>query len=82
MEVVRHPAKTKAQRRVLDAIGCGNYSPQMNNRTLEAMLTHGLIDIGKGKLVHDRDGFQLVPTYEMPPRVHYQWRQYQNKESG
>ena len=37
----KHPGRTPAQRRVLDAIGCGNNSPRMVAAVRDAMLKAG-----------------------------------------
>jgi hypothetical protein len=39
----KHPGRTPAQCRVLDAIGCGNNSPRMVAAVRDAMLKAGLI---------------------------------------
>lgn len=68
-----HPGRSSAQRRVLDAIGCGNYSPIMSKATRDAMLRDGLIvkcgekRFGTGPLA------VVVDEYEMPIPVHMQW---------
>lgn len=73
----RHPGKTKGQRRALDAIGCGDHSPPMQQRTLQALLNDGLIvargvrRIGSGPLA------VVVTEYEMPIHVHIAWCAHQ-----
>lgn len=71
-----HPGKTKAQRRVLDAIGCGDFLPPMSARTRDALLKAGLIcksePIAIGK---DRFGVIKIPQFYMPLPVHIQWCQ-------
>lgn len=71
-----HPGKTPAQRRVLDEIGCGNYSPFMSPRTCRAMLDAGLIERLPDRIVgRDRFGTIKVREFQMPIPVHYQWCQ-------
>lgn len=71
---MKHPGRTVAQRRVLDAIGCGNNSPLMSARTREALLNAGLIVLVGRKIVgRDRFGAITLPEYEMPIPVHMQW---------
>jgi hypothetical protein len=71
----KHPGKTAAQRRVLDAIGCGQFSPRMSKATRDAMLTAGLIEPAGFKLLAFKDGFppMRIPEYAMPIPVHMQW---------
>jgi hypothetical protein len=69
----KHPGKTAAQRRALDAIGCGNYSPIMAAATRDALLAAGAIEpcgvrvLGRGALAVS------IPEYQMPIPVHMQW---------
>lgn len=71
---MKHPAKTKAQRAVLDAIGCGDSCPPMSRQTRESMLSKGLITkVGDKTLGKDRFGMITVPIYEMPVGVHIEW---------
>jgi hypothetical protein len=73
-DMTPHPAKTKAQRRILDEIGCGNYSVAISPRTREAMLAKGLIEpCGKRVIYQDRFGTVTVPEFQMPIAVHMQW---------
>lgn len=70
----KHPGKTPAQRRVLDAIGCGNHLPRMTNSTRDAMLKAGLIHSLPDKIVgRDHFGAITIPQYEMPIPVYMQW---------
>lgn len=69
-----HPGKTPAQRRVLDQIGCGNYSPAMSSGTRAALLMTGLIQPCGVKVVgHDRLGMVTIDEYQMPTAVHIRW---------
>lgn len=68
-----HPGKTLAQRRVLDAIGCGNHSPMMSKATRDALLKADLIQpighhvVGSGPLA------VRVEQFDMPVSVHMAW---------
>lgn len=68
-----HPGKTAAQRRALDAIGCGNYAPIIANATRDALLKAGLIEragerrLGVGALA------VVVQEYVMPIAVQIAW---------
>ena len=69
-----HPGRTKAQRAVLDAIGCGDCSPYMAPRTRDALLAAGLIiECGEKVVGRDRFGLITIPEYGMPIPVHMQW---------
>jgi len=77
MGEVKHPAKAAAHRRILDEIGCGNYSTYISPRTRDAMLSKGLIEqCGERVICQDRFGTVTVPEYQMPIPVHYQWCSY------
>lgn len=73
MSEARHPGKTAAQKRALDAIGCGNFSPIMAKATRDSMLKAGLIEpcgtkiLGRGPLAI------RIEEYQMPIPVHMQW---------
>jgi hypothetical protein len=70
----KHPGTTEAQRRVLDAIGCGDSCPPMTRRTRETLLRKGLIErVGERTLGRDALGAITLPIYEMPIPVHMQW---------
>lgn len=79
-----HPGKTAAQRRALDAIGCGDFSPAMADRTRDALLVAGLIEpCGERILGRDRFGTIAVQEYQMPIHVHMQWcRAVASSEAG
>ena len=67
-----HPARTSAQRRALDAIGCGQ-PPRCSAKTIAALLEAGLIVDAGGEVRRDAFGSYRVPSYEMPILVHMQW---------
>jgi hypothetical protein len=64
-----HPGRTSAQRRALDAIGCGE-PPRCSSKTLKALLDAGLIEETGGEIRRDALGSYRIPTYEMPIPVH------------
>ena len=67
-----HPGRTSAQRRALDAIGCGEH-PRCSPKTLKALLDAGLIvDVGT-ETRQDALGSYQVPAYAMPIPVHMAW---------
>ena len=69
-----HPGRTPAQRRALDAIGCGDYSPTMAPRVRDALLSAGLIvQAGRKVVAQCALGPITVPEYEMPIPVHMLW---------
>jgi hypothetical protein len=69
----RHPGKTPAQRRVLDAIGCGNHSPIMAKATRDKLLRDGLI-VELSPLILPAGPFRMeVRQFDMPIPVHIQW---------
>lgn len=68
-----HPGRTPAQRKALDAIGCGQH-PGCAPKTVAALLRDGLIvHVGDRVVGHDRFGTIRIPEYEMPIPVHMQW---------
>lgn len=70
----KHPGRTASQRRVLDAIGCGDFTPRMTPQTRDAMLKAGIIEeCGRKYLGRDRFGAIFVIEYAMPIPVHMQW---------
>lgn len=73
MSATAHPGKTPAQRRVLDQIGCGNYSPIMAARTRDALLNLYLIEELDPHFVKDRFGVMKIRQFQMPIPVHMQW---------
>ena len=68
-----HPGKTAAQRRALDAIGCGNFSPRMLDQVRAAMLKAGLIQPAGVKVYGTGPLAVYVQEYEMPIPVHMAW---------
>jgi hypothetical protein len=70
--MIPHPGKTPAQRRVLDEIGCGNYSPAMALSTRRALLAAGLIVQMSDKILPGRFPVR-IPEFQMPLRVHFRW---------
>ena len=69
----KHPGRSPAQRRVLDAIGCGNYSPIMAEATRKAMLGAGLIVELPSRLERDGPFTITIRQFEMPTPVHMAW---------
>ena len=77
-----HPGKTPAQRRVLDAIGCGNHSPIMSKATRDKLLRDGLI-IELDPYEDNLNGMRFVMRrFEMPTPVHIQWCKAMSAECG
>jgi hypothetical protein len=71
---MKHPGKTPAQRRVLDAIGCGNHSPIMADSTREALLRRGLIVEVAPRFEPFSGGLAMkVRQFDMPIPVHMAW---------
>ena len=68
-----HPARTPAQRRALDAIGCGNHSPIMAKSTRKALLDAGLIVPLADKIVGGGLLAVRIEQLDMPPSVHMAW---------
>ena len=74
MTKLRHPGRTPAQRRVLDEIGSGNFSPRMTNRMRDDLIAEGLIVLtGEKPIGRDALGKISIPEFEMPIHVHYAW---------
>lgn len=69
----RHPGRTLAQRRALDAIGCGNFSPIMAKATRDALLREGLIVEAGARVVGGPPLEVRVQEYVMPIPVHMAW---------
>lgn len=83
----KHPGRTPAQRRVLDAIGCGDNAPWMTNQTRDAMLKAGLIVQCADKLIplnpHQPSGLQIhITQFEMPIPIHMRWCDHWAAQSG
>jgi len=65
---------SSAQRRVLDAVGCGNHSPIAARRTIEAMLAKGLLfEIEPIRLPIFGGLHMNVRQFDMPIHVHIAW---------
>ena len=75
----KHPGRTPAQRRVLDAIGCGDNSPHMSPIIREIMLRDGLIVELGPRLIFGPSNSPIdripvkIRQFEMPIPVHMQW---------
>lgn len=69
----RHPGRTLAQRRVLDQIGCGNFSPPMAPTTRDALLAAGLIQQCGERLIGRGWSAVRIAEYEMTIPTHMQW---------
>lgn len=68
-----HPGKTPAQRRALDAIGCGNHSPIMARSTRDALLKADLIRPAGHRTVGTGPLAARVEQFDMPISVHMAW---------
>jgi hypothetical protein len=69
-----HPGKTPAQRRVLDEIGCGNFSPVAAKATIKALLDAGLIfEMSPARVPFLGAICMEVRRFEMPIAVHIWW---------
>ncbi len=73
----KHPAATPAQRRILDAIGCGDSSPIMTKRTRDAMLKAGLIEEVSKRVMPGALPL-IIRQFQMPIPVHMAWCDYQS----
>jgi hypothetical protein len=74
MGKAKHPGRTPAQRRVLDAIGCGNVSPIMSKSTRDALLRAGLIvNVGQRREPFIGGLRMTIDEYAMPTPVHMAW---------
>jgi hypothetical protein len=71
----KHPGRTPAERRILDAIGCGNNSPWMATSTRDNLLKAELIVRIEDKLFGRYPLAVKVAQYDMPIRVHMLWCQ-------
>ncbi len=75
---------SKHQRRILDEIGCGNYSlaavfPSEN--ALVDLLKRKMIEpCGEKIICQSRFGTMRVTEYQMLSAVHYQWTIWQSSE--
>ncbi len=68
-----HPGRTAAERRALDAIGCGNFTPAMAPKVRQRLLEAGLIVQCGERLIGRSPLAVRIPEYEMPIPVHFQW---------
>jgi hypothetical protein len=72
--VTAHPGKTPAQRRFLDEIGCGNYSPIADKRTIAALLKQGLIEeLTPLQVPLFGSVCMTVRQFQMPLHIHLEW---------
>ncbi len=79
----KHPGKSAAQRRALDQIGCGNYSPIMAPKTRDAMLRDGLIvELPEAEVSFVGSLRMKVRQFEMPIPVHIRWCEAMSAECG
>lgn len=70
---MKHPGRTAAQRRALDAIGCGDFSPPMPKATRDVLLRDGLV-VPCGHKMFGTGPFAVrVQEYCMPVNVHIAW---------
>lgn len=71
---VDHPGKSPAQKKALDAIGCGNFSPSMSIATRDKLVADGLIIPAGVRVIKVNGPFPVrVMEYAMPTAVHMQW---------
>ena len=77
-----HPGRTAAQRRILDEIGCGNYSPMMSDAMRDRLLTNGLIrKCGeRHELVTGGKFKVIIEEFEMTIPTHIEWCKEMAKE--
>jgi hypothetical protein len=74
---VKHPGRTKAQRAILDQVGCGENCPRGTRKVLDAMVDEGLLVRLPDKVLgQDALGVIALPQFEMPIPVHYAWCSY------
>lgn len=73
----KHPGRTKSERRALDLIGCGEFSPPVQARVLDRMVKDGLlVELPPLKMPFIGTLSMTVRQFEMPIPVHRQWREY------
>lgn len=77
-----HPASTKAQQKILDEIGCGNYTPRMNDATRRSLLRQGLIVKCGEKRIGNPPYHVTVAEYQMPIPVHIKWCEFHDQGSN
>ncbi len=73
MVAPKHPGHTPAQRRALDAIGCGNNTPIMARSTRDAMLRADLIMRLPDRVIGTGWPVVRIEQFEMPIPVHMAW---------
>lgn len=73
MRAPKHPGRSVAQRRALDAIGCGNYSPMMAKATRDALLRAGLVERLPDLIIGGSRISVNVEQFDMPIPVHMTW---------
>lgn len=68
-----HPGRTPAERRALDAIGCGETLPVMHPKVRQNLLDAGLIEQCGERQIGAGPFAAHVPIYQMPVLVHFLW---------
>lgn len=68
-----HPGRTLAERRALDAIGCGETLPVMHPKVRQNLIAAGLIEECGERQIGTGPFAVRVPIYEMPIPVHFLW---------
>lgn len=69
----KHPGRTRAERKVIDAIGGGNHSPPMRDMVRERMIEDRLIERIEDRVIPDRLGEIRIVQVDLPLAVHMQW---------
>jgi hypothetical protein len=69
----KHPGRTPAQRRALDAIGCGNENPIMARSTRDALLRTGLVERLQARIIGGGGPSVRIERFDMPIPVHMAW---------
>lgn len=78
---LKHPGKTKAQQRALDAIGCGEHSPIMAKATIKKLLDDGLIYECRAVIVGNGPFRVRIRQFDMTPATHIAWCEYQSAQA-
>lgn len=68
-----HPGRTPAERRTLNAIGCGKALPVMHPKVRRNLLDAGLIEQCGERLIGSGPFAARVPQYQMPNPAHFLW---------
>ncbi|MGU3536798.1 hypothetical protein [Methylobacterium sp. A54F] len=68
-----HPGRTAAERKILDAIGCGDFNPRMHPKVRDRLLEAGLVVQCSERLIGQGWSAVRLPEYAMPIPVHMQW---------